>query len=200
MIDPVVSLTQLGDFTTDEARWALFQSNSNVDVTVEILLSCPSVPSARIHESQYRTPPVFRRGCGALTPQPFRSSLSAISVPVQQSVPEEAGSSVHADQVASTLGKLTNVIGNLDTLVTDNMSRDARSTRDSTQRLMIGHKFDTSNIRAYTGDCILGAPDEYWLRPGSWTKQFRNLMLSCTISTDHWTHFALMCCGAGPSL
>ena len=99
------------------------------------------------------------------------------------------------DQLTSTLGKLTDVIGNLGTLITDNMSHNAGSTRDSKQRLMSGHKFDTSKIHPYTGLCILGAPDEYWLRPGSWTKHFRNLMLSCTISTDHWTHFALMCCG-----
>ena len=99
------------------------------------------------------------------------------------------------DQLSSTLGKLTDVIGNLGTLITDNVSRNAGSTRDSKQRLMSGHKFDTSKIHPYTGECTLGAPHEYWLRPGSWTKHFRNLMLSCTISHDHWTHFALMCCG-----
>jgi hypothetical protein len=33
LIDPVVNLTQLGDFTSDEARWVLFQSNNNVDVS-----------------------------------------------------------------------------------------------------------------------------------------------------------------------
>ena len=197
LVDPVVSLRHLGDFTDDEARWALVQSNNIVDVAAEILLSGPPMP--RIHESQYRPPPVFRRGRGGLrgglTPQPFRSSLSDISVPVQQSIPEVAGSSLLDGQLSSTLGKLTDVIGNLGTLITDNMSRNARSTRDSKQRLMSGHKFDTSKIHQYTGECILGAPDEYWLRPGSWTKHFRNLMLSCTISTDHWTHFALMCCG-----
>ena len=69
LIDPVVSLTQMGDFTTDEARWALFQSNNIVDVASVILLSCPSVSSARIHESQYRS--VFRRGCVGFTPHPF---------------------------------------------------------------------------------------------------------------------------------
>ncbi len=137
----------------------------------------------------------FDEGVSVLHLIPFRSSLSTISVPVQQSVPEVSGSSVHVDQLASTLGKLTDVIVNLGTLLTDNMSRNARSTRDSKQRLMSVHKFDTSKIRPYTGDCILGSPDEYWLRPGSWTKQFRNLILSCTISTDHWTHFALMHCG-----
>ena len=123
------------------------------------------MPSARIHESQYSPPPVFRRGCDGLTPQSFRSPFSAISVPVQQSVTEVPGSSVHADQLTSTLGKLTDVIGNLGTLLTDNMSRNARSTHDSKQRLMSDHKFDTSKIPPYTGDCILGTPDEYWLRP-----------------------------------
>jgi hypothetical protein len=97
--------------------------------------------------------------------------------------------------VTSTIGKLTDVIGNLGTLLTDNMGRNAKSTRDSKQTLMSVHKFDTSKIHQYTGDCILGAPDQYWLCQGSWTKQFRNLMLSCTISNEHWTHFALMCCG-----
>ncbi len=163
MVDPVVSLRQLGDFTADDVQWALFQSNNIVDVAVEILLSGPLV-----------------------------SCDSVNSVPVQQSVPVVADSSVHTDQLVSTLGKLTDVIGNLCTLITDNMSRNARSSRDSKQRLMSGHKFDTSKIHQYTGECILGAPDEYWLRPGSWTKHFRNLMLSCTISTDHWTHFAPM--------
>jgi hypothetical protein len=153
------------------------------------------VPSARIRldESQYRTP--RGRGCGGHTPQLFRSSLSANPVHHQQSVPSGADSSVRDDHLASTLGKLTDVIGNLGTLITDNMSRHAWSTRDSKQRLMSGHKFDTSKIHPYTGECTLGAPHEYWLRPGSWTKHFRNLMLSCTISHDHWTHFALMCCG-----
>jgi hypothetical protein len=195
VVDPVASLRQLGDFTADEAQWALSQSNNIVDVAADILLSGPLVPSARIRgvESQYR--PARGRGRGGYTPQPFRSALSANSVPVQHSVPVAAGSSTHTDQLASTLGKLTDVIGNLGTLITDNMSRNASSARDPKQRLMSGHKFDTSKIHPYTGECILGAPDEYWLRPGSWTKHFRNLMLSCTISTDHWTHFALMCCG-----
>jgi hypothetical protein len=52
LFDPVISLTQLGDFTADEARWALFQSNNDLDTAAEILLSCPPVSSARIrHES-----------------------------------------------------------------------------------------------------------------------------------------------------
>jgi hypothetical protein len=101
LVDPVVSLRQLGDFTDDEARWELLQSNNIVDVAAEILLSGP--PVCRIHESQYRPPPVFRRGRGGLRgglkPQSFRSSLSAISVPVQQSVLEVAGSSVHDGQL-----------------------------------------------------------------------------------------------------
>jgi hypothetical protein len=195
LFDPVISLTQLGDFTADEARWALFQSNNDLDAAAEILLSCPPVPSARIRldESQYRPP--RGRGRGGHVPQLSRSSLSANPVHRQQSVPFAAGASVRDDQRASTLGKLTDVIDNLGTLITDNMSRNAGSTRDSKQRLMSGHKFDTSKIHPYTGECTLGAPHEYWLRPGSWTKHFRNLMLSCTISHDHWTHFALMCCG-----
>ncbi len=153
------------------------------------------MPSARIRhdESQYR--PARGRGRGGHTPHLFRSSLSANPVHHQQSVPLAVGSSVRDDQLASTIGKLTDVIGNLGTLITDNMSRNAGSTRDSKQRLMSGHKFDTRKIHPYTGECTLGDPHEYWLRPGSWTKHFRNLMLSCTISHDHWTHFALMCCG-----
>ena len=87
LVDPVDSLTQRGDFTADEARWALFQSDNIVDVAAEILLSGPPVPSARIRldKSQYRPP--RGRGRGGHTPQPFRSSLSANSVHVQQSVP-----------------------------------------------------------------------------------------------------------------
>jgi len=195
LVDPVASLRQLGDFTADEAQWALSQSNNIVDVAADILLSGPHVPSHRIRDVESQHRPGRGRGRGGYTPQPFRSSLSANSVPLQHSVPVAAGSSTHTDQLASTLGKLTDVIGNLGTLITDNMSRNARSARDPKQKLMSGHKFDTSKIHPYTGLCILGAPDEYWLRPGSWTKHFRNLMLSCTISTDHWTHFALMCCG-----
>ncbi len=90
------------------------------------------MPSARIRldESQYRPP--RGRGRGGHTPQLFRSSLSANPVHHQQSVPLAAGSSVHDDQLVSMLGKLTDVIGNLGTLITDNMSL---------------HKFDTSKIR-----------------------------------------------------
>jgi hypothetical protein len=69
---------------------------------------------------------------------------------IQQSVPVAAGSSVHDEQLASTLGKLTDVIGNLGTLLTDNMSRNARSTRDPKQRLISGHKFDTSKIHLFS--------------------------------------------------
>ena len=67
LVDPVDSLRQ-GDFTTDEARWALFQSNNIVDVAAEILLSGPPVSFARIRldESQYRPP--RGRGCGGHTP------------------------------------------------------------------------------------------------------------------------------------
>ena len=77
LVDPVASLRQLGDFTADEAQWALSQSNNIVDVAADILLSGPLVPSARIRgvESQYR--PARGRGRGGYTPQPFRSSLSA---------------------------------------------------------------------------------------------------------------------------
>jgi hypothetical protein len=158
------------------------------------LLSSTPVPSARIRldESQYRPP--RGRGRGDHTPQLFRSSLSTNPVLHQQSVPLASGSSVRDDQLASTLGKLTDVVGNLGTLITDNMRRNTGSTRDSKQRLISSHKFDTNKIHPYTGECTLGDPHEYWLIPGSWTKHFRNLILSCTISHDHWTHFARMCC------
>ncbi len=101
LIDPVISLTHLGDFTTDEARRALFQSNNDLDAAAEILLSCTPVPSAqiRLDESQYSPP--RGRGCGDHTPQLFRSSLSANPVHHQQSVPLTAGSSVRDDQLAS---------------------------------------------------------------------------------------------------
>jgi hypothetical protein len=127
LVDPVVSLTQLGDFTADEARWALSQSNNIVDVAAEILLSGSPVPSARIRldEAQYRLP--RGRGRGGHTLQPSRSSLSAHSVHVHQSAPIAAGSAVHDEQLASTLGKLTDVIGNLGTLITDNMSRNVEN-------------------------------------------------------------------------
>jgi hypothetical protein len=77
LIDPVISLTQLVDFTADEARRALFQSNNDLDAAAEILLSYTPVPSARIRldESQYRSP--RGRGRGGHTPQLLRSSLSA---------------------------------------------------------------------------------------------------------------------------
>jgi hypothetical protein len=203
LVDPVVFLTQLGNFNADEARWALSQSNYNAHAAADLLLSCPSVPSARIRfeESQYRSPTPRGRGRGGgVTFQPGRGGFTPQFFPLNpapslQSAPSAAASSVNADHLASTLGKLTDVIENLGPLLTDSMSRNARATRDSKQRLMSGHKFDVSKIHQYTGDCILGAPDEYWLRPGAWTKQFRNLMLSCTISNEHWTHFALMCCG-----
>ncbi len=103
LIDPVISRTQLGDFTADEARRALFQSNNDLDATAEILLSCTPVPSVRIRldESQYRPP--RGRGRGDHTPQLFRSSLSVNPVHHQRSVPLVAGSSVRDDQLTSTL-------------------------------------------------------------------------------------------------
>ncbi len=182
-IDPVISPTQLVDFTSDEARWALFQSNNDLDASVEILLSCPPVPSVRIRLEEYRPP--RGRGRGGHIPQLSRSSVSANPVHHQHSVPLADSSSVRDDQMSSTLGKLTDVIGNLGTLITDNMSRNAGSTGDSKQRLRSDHKFDTSKIHPYTGEYTLGAPHEYWLCPGSRTKHFRNLMLICTISHDH---------------
>jgi hypothetical protein len=102
LIDPVINLTQ-GDFTANEAWWALFQSNNDLDATAEILLSCPPVSSARIRldESQYRPP--RGRGRDGSTPQLFRSSLSTNPIHHQQSVPLAAGSSVRDDQLASTL-------------------------------------------------------------------------------------------------
>jgi hypothetical protein len=72
------------------------------------------------------------RGCVGHTPQIFRSSLSANPVHHQQLVPLAAGSSVRDDQLVSTIGKLTDVIGNLGTLITDNMSHNDRSTRVTT--------------------------------------------------------------------
>ncbi len=103
LIDPVINLTQLGDFTANEARWSLFQSNNDLDTTAEILLSCPPVSSARIRldESQYRPP--RGRGRDDSTPQLFRSSLSTNPIHRQQSVPLAADSSVRDDQLASTL-------------------------------------------------------------------------------------------------
>ncbi len=103
LIDPVISLTQLGDFTVDEAWWTLFQSNNDLDTAAEILLSCPPVPSARIRleESQYRPP--RGRGRDGHIPQLSRSSFSANPVHHQHSVPLAAGSSVRDDQLASTL-------------------------------------------------------------------------------------------------
>ena len=67
LVDPVASLRQLGDFTADEAQWALSQSNNIVDVAADILLSGPLVPSARIRgvESQHR--PARGRGRGGYT-------------------------------------------------------------------------------------------------------------------------------------
>ena len=35
---------------------------------------------------------------------------------------------------------------------------------------MSDHKFDTRKIGQYTGECILGVPDEYWLGPDSETE------------------------------
>jgi hypothetical protein len=86
-------------------------------------------------------------------------------------VPAVAASSGHVDrdQLAPTLDKLAEAIGNFGTLLTDNIGRNANSTLDSKQRpLMSGHKFDTSKIVQYTGQCTLGTTEEYWLRPGSW--------------------------------
>jgi hypothetical protein len=136
LLDPVVFLTQMGNFTEDEARRAFSQSNNNAHVAADMLLSCPPVPSARIRfeESQYKSPTSRGRGRGGITPQSFRSSLSPLNpAPIQQSVPSSAASSVNVDHLASTFGKLTDVIGNLGTLLTDNMGRIAKSTRDSTR-------------------------------------------------------------------
>ncbi len=77
----------------------------------------------------------------------------------------------------------------------ESLGRTAGFTRDAKQRPPLsGHKFDVSKIVQYTGECSLGDAHEYWLRPGSWTKQVRNLMLNCTIPAQFWTHFAPMCC------
>jgi hypothetical protein len=74
LLDPVVFLTQMGNFTEDDARRAISRSNNNAHVVVDMLLSCPPVPSARIRfeESQYRSPTSRGRGRGGITPQPFR--------------------------------------------------------------------------------------------------------------------------------
>ena len=114
-------------------------------------------------------------------------------------LPVMSASSGHTDrdQFDPTIDKLTEVIDNLGPLITDNIGRNASSTRDSKQcPLMSGHKFDTSKIVQYKGECALGTTEEYWLRPGSWTKRFRNLMVTngCTIPNHQWTHLALMCC------
>jgi hypothetical protein len=60
LVDPVVSL-RLGDFTDDEARWALFRSNNIVDVAAEI------VPSARIRLDEFQYRPARGRGRGGYT-------------------------------------------------------------------------------------------------------------------------------------
>ena len=140
------------------------------------------------------------RGRDGLTPQPPRSSLPPLTSVASPHtlVPTVVAVSGHADRdqlACLTFEKLAAVIGSLGTLLSDNIGRNASSTRDSKQRPpMSGHTFDTSKIVQYTGQCTLDTTEEHWLCPGSWTKQFRNLMLSCMIPHCHWNHFALMCC------
>jgi hypothetical protein len=43
LLDPVVNLTQLVNFTVGESRWALSQSNNNVDVAADIIQVCSLV-------------------------------------------------------------------------------------------------------------------------------------------------------------
>ena len=120
----ITRLTQLG-VTTEDARWVLAKSNDNVVVAADILFSSPLVTSARVRfeSSQSDNPPyrpvVRGRGRGGYTSQPLKSSLSpSTSVSGQHiMVPAVATSSgyVNRDQLAPTLGKLADAIGNLGT-------------------------------------------------------------------------------------
>ena len=197
-------LTQLGDFTFEEAQLALSSSNNDLEAAANFLLSSRLSPRVCPDEPQQR-PIMPRRGRGGgtplrggYTPQPPRSSPSPSTsvyglnamVPAALSA---ASGQADREQLAPTLAKLADAVGSLSTLLTE---RNAGSTRDSKQRpLVSGHKFDASKIVAYTGECAVGTTEEYWRRPGSWTKRFRNLMLSCTIPHQQLTHFALLCCG-----
>ena len=205
-LQSIEELTRLGEFTSEQARLALSSSNNNLEVAADLLLS--SGLSPRIDESQQR-PVLPRRGRGGYTggytpmrgnytPQPFRSSPSPSTsgsghnamVPAAFSA---ASGQADREQLAPTLAKLADAVGSLSTLLTE---RNTGSTRDPKQRpLVSGHKFDTGKIVQYTGECAIGTTEEYWRRPGSWTKRFRNLMLSCAIPNSQWTHFALLCCG-----
>ena len=54
---------------------------------------------------------------------------------------------------------------------------------------------DPAKITQFNGLCELGKFDEYWLRPGAWTRKFRREMLACGVPLCFWTHYALLCCG-----
>ena len=120
------------------------------------------------------------RGCGGSTPtQSLRPGLmynrQTLPLAVTQSV------DTHRDQLCDhpppVLDKLADSLsGLMDTMSTLAAGSDARESRarDSGERLsMSGRKFDSNKLIHFNGLCELGPLDEYWLRPGAWTRKFR---------------------------
>jgi hypothetical protein len=96
------------------------------------------------------------------------------------------------DKLADSLSDLKNTMS---TLAAGSAARESQA-RDAGKRLPIGgRRFDPAKITQFNGLCELGKFDEYWLRPGAWTRKFRREMLACGVPLSFWTHYALLCCG-----
>ena len=96
------------------------------------------------------------------------------------------------NKIADSLSDLKNTVSSL---AAGSAARESQA-RDAGNRLPVsGRKFDASKITQFNGLCELGPVDEYWLRPGAWTKKFRREMLAFGVPLSFWTHYALLCCG-----
>jgi hypothetical protein len=108
------------------------------------------------------------------------------------------------DQLPPVLDKLTDSLSDLKNTMSsltavrethESLKRESQ-TRDAGKRLPVsGRKFDVSKITQFNRLCELGPFNEYWLRPGAWTRKFRREILSCGVPLSYWTHYALLCCG-----
>ena len=101
----------------------------------------------------------------------------------RQTLPPDVSQSVDShrdqlrDQLPPVLDKLADSLSGLkDTmsiLTAGSAARESQA-RDAGKRLpMSGRKCDASKITQFNGLCELGPLDEYWLRPGAWTRKFR---------------------------
>jgi hypothetical protein len=210
----VDSLRELG-FLEDQARQAFSQSNNNLAVAADIVMqsldnTTPRVrfdESVRLDETRLRVPVMSSRGrgCGGYTfTQPPRPGQMYESQTVQTRPPAVSQSvTTHHDQIRDQLppvldklaDSLSDLKNTMSSLAAGSATRESQP-RDAGKRLPVsGRKFDDSKITQFNGLCELGPFDEYWLRPGAWTRKFRREMLVCGVPLSFWTHYALLSCG-----